>query len=169
MTTGSRDSCAAASGFTLVETLLVLAVIALLASLLLPGVNSLLHTISGDEPDRIVWDAITAAREQALTTNRTVWLSYDPKQRRLRWGEETSGQHRELPAGVGLQLLQPQEGNFILLGGVLLDAQEVPAVRFYSDGTCDRFRVQFRQGKNSPLPVAVDPWTCAPLLPPAGK
>lgn len=169
MTTGSRDSCAAASGFTLVETLLVLAVIALLAALLLPGVNSLLHTISGDEPDRIVWDAITAARAQALTTNRTVWLRIDPKEKDLTWGGGADEQHRELPAGVGLQLLQPQEGNLILVGGVLIDTVEVPAVRFYPDGTCDRFRVQFRQGGNPPLTVAVDPWTCAPLLPPRGK
>lgn len=169
MTTGSRDSRAAANGFTLVETLLVLAVIMLLGALLLPGVNSLLRAVGGEDPDRVVWDAITAAREQALTTNRTVGLRFDPKPRLLTWGEGPGEQQRGLPVGTSLQFLQPQEGDFIMVGGTLIDTVEVPAVRFYPDGTCDRFRVQLRQGENPPQTVAVDPWTCAPLLPPAGK
>jgi len=166
MTTGSCDSRVAASGFTLVETLLVLAVIMLLGALLLPGVNSLLRTVGGEDPDRVVWDAITAAREQALTTNRTVWLRFDPRPRLLAWGEGPGAQHLGLPVGTSLQFLQPQEGNFIMLGGVLIDTLEVPAVRFFPDGTCDRFRMQLRQGTNPPQIAAVDPWTCAPILPP---
>lgn len=166
MTTGSCECRAAASGFTLVETLLVLAVVMLLGALLLPGVNSLLRTVGGEDPDRTVWDAITAAREQALTTNRTVWLRFDPKRRLLTWGEASGEQHRVLPVDASLRFLQPQEGNFIMVGGVLIDTLEVPAVRFYADGTCDRFRMQLRQGANPPQIAVVDPWTCAPILPP---
>jgi prepilin-type N-terminal cleavage/methylation domain-containing protein len=169
MTTGACDPRAIRSGFTLVETLLVLAVIALLATLLLPGVNSVLRSIGEEEPARLVWDVITAAREEALTTNRTVTLRQVAKEKLLTWGDETGLKQRKLPSGVSLQFLQPQEGNTILLGGVLVEAQEVPAVRFYPDGTCDRFRVQIREGTSAPLVVPVDPWTCAPVLPPAGK
>lgn len=166
---GASDCRATRSGFTLVETLLVLAVIALLATLLLPGVASMLRSISDEEPAGLVWDAITAAREQALVTNRTVWLRFDAGQSRLLWGEETGRQQRELPPGTSLQFLHPQEGDRILVGGVLIDTRAVPSVRFHPDGTCDRFRIQIRQGTAAPLLVAVDPWTCAPLLVPAGK
>lgn len=169
MTTGPCYPRVTAAGFTLVEILLVLAVIALLGTLLLPGVDSLLRSISGEDPDRIAWDAITAAREQALTTNRTVWLRCDPKRSRLAWSDGTDGRSRDLPPDTTLQFLQPQVGSSILLGGVLLEDQTVPAVRFYPDGTCDRFRVQIRRGAAALRQISVDPWTCAPFLAPAGQ
>ena len=50
-----------------------------------------------------------------------------------------------------------------------MDTREVPVVRFYPDGSCDRFRVQIRSGTSAPQVIAVDPWTCAPLLPSTGK
>src|SRR5258707_15519928 len=101
MTTGACDRRAARGGFTLVETVLVLAVIALLATLLLPGVNSLLRSINDEEPDRLVWDAITAAREEALTTNRTVGLRWDKQEKLLAWGNETGAHRQKLPPGTG--------------------------------------------------------------------
>ena len=142
----------------------MLAVIALLGVLLLPGVNSLMRTISNEDPDRIFTDAVNAARERALTANRTVLLRFDKEKRLLTWSDESSLQQLELPAGVKLQFMQPKEGTMVLIGGVLVESQEVPVVRFYSDGTCDRFRVQIRQGQGAPQIITVDPWTCAPML-----
>lgn len=160
---------AAAGGFTLVETLLVLAVIALLAMLLLPGINSLLRSISDEDPDRAVWDVITSARGEALAGNRTVRLRYDSREKTLLWGDDASWRRRKLPADLSLQFLQPRAGDTVLLGGVLVETQEISGANFYPDGTCDRFRVQLRQGKAAPQVIEVDPWTCAPILPPAGK
>jgi prepilin-type N-terminal cleavage/methylation domain-containing protein len=154
------------AGFTLIEIILVLAVIALLGALLLPGVNSVLRTVNNAEPDQIFWGAVTAAREQALTTNRTVLLRFDSGKKLLSWSDGADTQQKELPAGVSIQFLQPKEGSTILLGGVLVDTQEVPVVRFYPDGTCDRFRVQIRRDTDTTAPqnIPIDPWTCAPML-----
>lgn len=150
--------------FTLIETILVLAVITLLGTLLLPGVNSILKTINQEEPDRLFWDAVNLAREQALTTDRIVTLRVDDNEKLLIWGDGTNARQQKLPAGVGLKFLQPRQGSAILLGGMLLETEELSLVRFYPDGTCDRFRAQIIRGKTAPQIIAVDPWTCAPMF-----
>ena len=151
-------------GFTLVEVILVLAVMMLLGALLLPGVNSMLRATSTEEPDRIFWDSVIAAREQALTTNQTVPLHFDKEKNAIRWGDEPGAQQKTVPPGVSVQFLQAARGTAILLGGVLVETQEIPLVRFYPDGTCDRFRVQLRRDQEPPQIIAIDPWTCAPML-----
>ncbi len=159
-----RRRPAGAAGFTLVEVILVLAVIMLLGALLLPGVNSMLRATSNEEPDRIFWDSVLAAREQALTTNQTVRLRFDKEKNLLNWGDDAAPRQKAVPAGVSIQFLAAKTGSAILLGGVLVESEEIPVVRFFPDGTCDRFRVQLRRGRDTPQVIAVDPWTCAPMI-----
>ena len=163
-----RRRRARAGGFTLIELLLALAVVVLVGALLLPAVNSLSRTINNQDPDRVFLDVVNAVRERALTTNRTVFLRVDAEQRVLTWSDEAGEETKTLPEGTKLNLLGVLEGtgHSILLGGVLVDTQVVPLVRFYPDGTCDRFRVQIMQGTSAPLVMAFDPWTCAPVLAP---
>jgi len=151
------------TGFSLIEILLVLAVMALLGALLLPGVNSMLRSMNEVEPDGAFRDVLMAAREQALSDNRTVVLRSDAERRLLLWGDEIHQQQRGLAPGTSLQLLQATTGGSVLLGGVLVESQEVPLVRFYPDGTCDRFRAQISRSGARPQVIAIDPWTCAPL------
>ena len=155
------------SAFTLIETLLALAVVALLAGMLLPGIAGIFRTIDNDAPDQILWDAVTAAREQALTENRLVRLSFDKEKHLLSWGNETRTVAKAWPAGVTLDFLQPKQGGLtVLIGGRLVETETIPVVRFYPDGTCDRFRAQLRAGTAAARVIAIDPWTCAQLLAP---
>jgi len=155
----------AAAGFTLVEILLVLSLMALIAALVMPNVNSILRTISNEEPERILWDAVTSARELALTHNRPVWLRYDKERKALTWNDGVDSATKALPATVTLQFLKAKEGGAtILLGGQLVETEEINAVRFFPDGTCDRFRAQLKEGAGAARILAVDPWTCAPVI-----
>ena len=45
-----------------------------------------------------------------------------------------------------------------------MELANLPYITFYPDGTCTPFRVQMKTGNNSPRIVAIDPWTCAPML-----
>lgn len=151
-------------GFTVVELLLVLAVIALLGAVLLPGVNSMLQSITREEPEQILLGAVNRTREEALSSRRIVRLRADAEKNRLVWGEDAPGQHRALPAGTGVQFLPAQTGATVLLGGQLTETSVLPAVRFFPDGTCDAFRARLRRGPAAaPLLIRFDPWTCAPL------
>lgn len=151
-------------GFTLVEIILGLALVVLVTTLLIPGANSMLRAMSGDEPDRIFWDTVVAAREQALTSNRMVELRFDKEKRQFQWTDGFDTHQKELPVGVSVQFLQQLAGSSILLGGQLVETQEVPRLRFYADGTCDAVRVQILRNGTPPQALALDPWTCAPVI-----
>lgn len=154
------------AGFTLIEILLVLAVVALVSALVLPGLGGIFRTLDNQQPEQVLWDAVTAARERALSANRTVWLRFDKEQRALTWTDGLETKAKAWPADVSLQLLQAKEGSstFVLVGGQLLDTQEIPGVHFYPDGTCDRFRAQLRTAPAAARIIAVDPWTCARVI-----
>jgi prepilin-type N-terminal cleavage/methylation domain-containing protein len=152
------------SGYTLIEILLALAIVALVGALVLPGLNSMLRTIGNEEPDRILWDAITAAREDALNRNHAIWLRFDEKEKLLLWGDGRTVATKAWPADTTLQLLEPSRTATALIGGQLVETQEVKEVKFYADGTCDPFRAQIRVGTAPPQTIGIDPWTCAPVL-----
>lgn len=157
------------AGFTLVEILLALAVVALLAALVLPGINSVLRTFDNQEPEQILWDTLISARERALTANREVWLRFDREKKNLVWDDGTETRVIPWPAETKLEFLQPTEGATVLIGGRLVETRAIAAVRFFPDGTCDRFRAQLRTGSGAARIIAVDPWTCTPLIAPEAR
>lgn len=154
-------------GFTLVEVLLVLALLALFAVLFIPGVNSMLREIDSRGPEQIITETMLAARGAALESGRAVELRYDSKERRFQW-DAALKQPEALPADVKLELLPPETGSLVLLGGQAVEVGELARVRFFPDGTCDPFRVRLQEGKDAPRTLSMDPWTCA-LSPVAEK
>lgn len=152
---------ATGAGFTLVEVLLVLALLALFAAVFIPGVNSILRDINSRGPDQLLSEAMLAARHEALESGRIVELRYNTEARQF-WWSETAPRAEPLPAGMEVAFLPLASGSSILLGGQLTEAQEpLRRVRFFPDGTCDAFRVSLKTANEAPRQFVVDPWTCA--------
>jgi len=157
-----------AKAFTLIEILLALALVALLGTIFISGTNSLLAERAAS-PDEQFWSACAQARKQALEEQRTVVMSFDARSRSFVLADG-AGQ-RALPVSGPEDLVidfhsgQPGSGPSTLIGGVLVEAAPLAAVDFYGDGTCTPFRAQLRTGGGAHM-LAVDPWTCAPVLTP---
>ncbi len=174
-------------GFTLLEVLLAIALIALVATALV-GASSRLMTDQPATPSDVFWLAVREARKAALKSEHAIRLRFDAERKQFILIDgvnpstlasdgftrvETPRKTLPVPAAIAadltVELMAPAPkggGQSILIGGVLVEAQTIPFVTFYPDGTCQPFRAQFmRQGAVSVL--AVDPWTCAPVLTPS--
>ncbi|MDD3179904.1 MAG: hypothetical protein PHQ04_06070 [Opitutaceae bacterium] len=161
----ARDLRPAISGaFTLLEILLAIALMAMLGTVLISGAGAIFRTASHPAAEEVFWRTVTAARQLALTSERTVQLRFDARDGILTWTDGASTGTEALGTEASLQFLQPRQGNTVLLGGYLVEMTEIPLVKFYSDGTCDAFRVQIKTGDAPPHVLAIDPWTCAPRL-----
>lgn len=162
----SRLASPARKGFTLLEILLALALIALLAGVLISGSADLI----GDKPttpEEVFWKAVQRARSGALSGERDVRLSFDAKDKAFVLDDGVKPQTLPVPPmrDLTVDLLAAQGGNSsILIGGEVVDSKVIPYVTFYADGTCTPFRVQFRAGGPARV-IGIDPWTCARVLP----
>ncbi|MEI7551665.1 MAG: GspH/FimT family pseudopilin [Verrucomicrobiota bacterium] len=164
---GRRGPGAAARrGFTLLEILLALALIALLSGVLISGSAQLLAN-RPTTPEEVFWAAVQQARAAALKTEREVRLSFDPKDQNFVLDDGAARQVLPVPPTrdltVDLLAAQASRGS-VLIGGDVVDTQTIPYATFYTDGTCTPFRVQFRTGGAARL-LTLDPWTCARVLP----
>jgi prepilin-type N-terminal cleavage/methylation domain-containing protein len=153
-------------GFTLLEILLVLALIALLGTIFIGGSNAMLAD-KAKSLDEQFWTVCAAARKQALEDRQSVLLSFDPKVKSFVFTEGAA--HVAVPVTgpddlvVDFHSAQQSSGTLTLVGGVAVETEAIPSVTFYNDGTCTPFRVQIRANGAAHL-LAIDPWTCAPVL-----
>lgn len=155
------------SGFTLLEVLVTIAIIALLTGVLAVGTNRLLS----DRPksaDELFWAAVAAAKKDALFNNRDVRLAFDAKtQQFVITADGVDGRLPFVPKDVAeFDFLAPRSpglNSAILVGGDLVETNTITSVIFFRDGTCSPFRAQLKSRLGTRV-LDIDPWTCAPML-----
>jgi general secretion pathway protein H len=156
-------------GFTLLEILLVLALIALLGTIFIGGSQAML-TDKSKSLDEQFWQVCAQARKMALEDRQSVLLSYDAKTKGFVLADALS--KATVPvlgpddAMIDFHPAQSDSGSQVLVGGTLVETQPIAAVTFYNDGTCTPFRAQIRANNGAHL-LSIDPWTCAPVLTPS--
>ena len=173
-------------GFTLLEILVSIAIIALISTVLITGTVRLVNE-QPLTPHEVFWKAVQEARKAALKAEHEIRLKFDKEKKQFVLidgvapstlaadgftREERALKQFPIPPrvsdGLTVEFLPPPSrggGSAILVGGVLLDTQTVPYVKFFADGTCSPFRAQFVRGTGTSM-LSIDPWTCAPVLAP---
>jgi len=156
------------AGFTLLEILLVLALIALMGTIFIGGSSAMLADKAKSLDDQF-WQACADARRQALEDRQSVLLSFDPKAKGFVLADSLN--RTVVPVTGPDDLLidfhsaQAESGSETLVGGTLVETQPMATVAFYNDGTCTPFRAQIRANAGAHM-LSIDPWTCAPVLSP---
>jgi type II secretion system protein H len=158
-------------GFTLLEILLVLALIGSVSSLMVISIGSIARTTPADSLEGAFWGALREAREAAMRTRRAQEITFDAK--KLQFIVEGGGfagteavsieraSDSEKFEAVFMQVLPTN--SFTLVRGRLVTEREITSMLVFPDGTCQPVTVEFRfPGGTRRLPI--DPWTCAELL-----
>ena len=149
--------------FTLVEVLLVVAVLGMAAFAFIGGASDLFRA-KEPRPDDVFWQGVTAARQLALESDQTVTFQYDQEKHTLAWTTAASPGGSLVFPGRLLEFLPVTQQGLVLIGGRLTETESIKFVRFYPDGGCDAFRAQLTDAGGRLTVMAIDPWTCAPML-----
>ncbi len=158
-------------GFTLLEVMLVVALIAVAGTMFLVSVESLGKSSPADEFEGAFWRAMAQAREQALTSRRPVELAFDPEamsfllagtggDRSVPLPAEVAGRKDDCAVAFSVEL---PSNDFILVRGELVTRRPVEAVRIFPDGSCQAFAIEFQLGTYKHR-VQIDPWTGSEML-----
>ena len=161
----SRAGRLARSGFTLLETLLVLGLISMLAAVLIGGSASLLKGTARDDPESALMALLQTVRRQAVEQAKVIELKPDIEAD----GEDAilsyawHNQKETLPVSgdTRVKIIAPEVKEAILLGGQM-EERALTRIRCYPDGTCDRMRVEIIRNQARRV-IPIDPLTCAPL------
>ena len=156
---------ASRAGFTLIETIVVLMLIGLIASVLISGASSLFNNAREQDPETALLSLFQKVRGEAVESGQVIEMKPLPEDAGFLYGADGV---EMLPKreGYTVRLISPEIVSASLIGGQL-EEKPLLKVRFYPDGSCDPMRIQIRRGDTRRV-YAIDPWTAAPL-PQGGK
>lgn len=158
-------------GFTLVEILLAIALIALFVGTVVVNVQGMLNRNEIDSVEDSFWSAVDKAKQNAVFQQRKYRLQFDEDERAF---IISSGERREVfdfelgPMGEDLSLdirftEKMANGGSKLIGGRRITDRDVERVLFFPDGTCTPFTVSLGVAEYR-IEYNIDPWTAAPLV-----
>lgn len=159
------------SGFTILEVLLVLFLIAMIGTLFVVNIDSALRDQEESTVENAFWEASREARLQALLKRRPVIMYYDHEEsvfRLVSGGESVAdfdarGVTRDGDA-ITVEFVQERaSSDLVLIRGELIDTRPVEQVVFYPDGSSSSFSVELRFGSER-RQIRIDPWTGAQML-----
>lgn len=141
--TGSEAGGVRVAGFTLIETLVVLTLMAIVSAALLPRIVAAVRGPSLDDVARRVVLAMRETQGIALASGETAVLAVDVDKHRIRLPGR-SGREIDVPPQWELRLVTARRE---------LSGAASGGVRFFPDGSSTGGRVAVRDGQHS---VAVD-------------
>jgi general secretion pathway protein H len=129
------DARAKESGFTLLELLVVLAILALATALIPPFLNGGKDAAAFRSSVREVATALRETRNLAIARNRSETFTVDIGHSQYR---VANGAPRSIPKGIAISLLTVTQEVI---------ADETASIRFFPDGSSTGGHVTFVQGK----------------------
>jgi type II secretory pathway pseudopilin PulG len=157
----SQVSSRGGAAFTLVEILLVLAMMAMASAVLIPAAGVFFRRAQQENPNDLVAEVLQDARRAAILSGKPVALRFEAGTQRFIWdgGSRAAGE-----AKLRVDFLRPVATGAVLIAGNLVETGALDQLTFYPDGTCDPVRVQIRPPSGPAQVLSIDPWTCAPGL-----
>jgi len=158
-------------GFTLIEVLLVVSLVALFSTIFVLNLESLMGRSDVETLENEYWRAVDAARSGAVFGQKPHFIEWDAQQRaflvRSESGLEsfpvradTIGESTRLE--VRFEEVAP-ENSYVLIAGQLVAKREIAKVGFFPDGTCSPY-VASIQLDDLRIELRMDPWTGVQLV-----
>jgi prepilin-type N-terminal cleavage/methylation domain-containing protein len=163
----------ARKAFTLIEMMLTIALIALLSSLFIWNINSLLKQGELESLQNEFWSAVEQAKQSAVFTRLPHVVRFDEELQafivsaggeQVAFEVDTDGFSEGVEIAVMFNETLPRDG-YRLVRGELVTKREIETVTFYPDGTCTPFSVDLIIGEYQ-SEFQIDPWTGSQLTAP---
>ncbi|EDY85242.1 general secretion pathway protein H [Verrucomicrobiia bacterium DG1235] len=159
-------------GFTLVEMLLAIALVAMLGSVFVLNVGTLLRDGELETLEKEYWRAVETARMGAVFKQQPHFIEWDGKGRQFLVRSAGSVESFEIDTEsmgdveveVFFEEIAP-ENSYVLIGGELVSKREIATVGFFPDGTCSPYTVSLKIA-GFETHFQMDPWTGVQLVNP---